>query len=438
MLSKLSNVKGLQRQFARWSEAISRHERGVRTLTEAMFSLNVASAAGYALFSYISRSEMSWAPISTLGYILLRGAVRMDDLLGIASITAVSTSAVARSDFPIHRVGLELTFSITVLAVAFLIFAPIHLCGRSSRYRVATQCIAGGITLLLAPACYLAMSGLTLKWIVLPEDAPGEPTQTIILLTIFVIEVLMASIFVPLRTRRLAVPLAISFTLLHYALWISVLWNVSPTLLEISAPRILLSAFPLAGITWLLSLRQPPIALKKNTRTTWAWMFGAGSIGILLLIVLWLPHRGYSFVESANMDSLTIQLSRGPCYGTCPQYTLRLHGNGTVEYDGVEYVAIKGHHEGKINKEQLLRILQSLDHADFSTLEDRAFQWCFDSSSVAVRAEAGVRTKRVASDGFCTGATSGPQRRFVQAARAIDLIVGSDSWVLCNGRSCPR
>jgi hypothetical protein len=432
-------MNGLQRQLAQWSEDLSRHQSGIRMFGEAMFSFNVAYAVGYAFFLYISRSQMSWVPNSDLGYYMLRSAVRIDDLLGVTSTAAVSTDAVARSDFPIHRIGLELTFTITVVAAALLIFLLVRLCSRTSWYRVTTEHVAGGIALFLAPACYLAMSGLTWKWAMLPEESPAMPFWRSGLLAIFIVEFLMVSIFVSFRKRPLAASLTIFFLIAHYVLWTLVLWPVSPILMyQLSVPRIVLSVFPLSGIACLLSLRAGSTAFKGNTRAAWGWMFAAGSVAVALLLVLWLPARQYSLAACRDMDSLVIQMSRGPCRGLCPHYTLTIHGNGAVEYDGAEFVNAKGHHEGKINNEQLIRVLQSLDNARLSALEDRAFDWCFDSSSVAVWAVAGGRTSRVISDGGCVGAKSGPQDRFVQATREIDLAVGTDQWVLCDGHSCQR
>jgi hypothetical protein len=73
---------------------------------------------------------------------------------------------------------------------------------------------------------------------------------------------------------------------------------------QLSAPRIVLSAFPLSGIAWLLSLRAGSTAFKKNTRAAWVWMFAAGSVAVVLLLVLWLPARQYSLAACRDMDSL--------------------------------------------------------------------------------------------------------------------------------------
>jgi hypothetical protein len=134
-----------------------------------------------------------------------------------------------------------------------------------------------------------------------------------------------------------------------------------------------------------------------------------------------------------NMDSLTIELSRGPCFGMCPSYTITIHGNGQVEYAGGRF-ANPDPKTGAVNREQIVEVLQHLDRIHFFTLEDRAFVWCFDAPSVAVSVSVDGKTKRIVSDASCVGTKSGPQAEFVRTASEIDGIVGSDQWVRCDER----
>jgi len=133
------------------------------------------------------------------------------------------------------------------------------------------------------------------------------------------------------------------------------------------------------------------------------------------------------------MNSLTIQMSRGPCFGSCPSYTITIHGDGLVEYAGGKHVKVQGSQTGVVSKEQIVDILASLDRAKFWSLEDRAFAWCFDSGSVSVSVSIDGETKRVVSDDGCTGGKSGPQAQFVKSSAEIDTIVRSDKWVTCDG-----
>ena len=53
------------------------------------------------------------------------------------------------------------------------------------------------------------------------------------------------------------------------------------------------------------------------------------------------PGTGTPGVETAT-EVETITLERQPCFGFCPVYTLTIHGDGQVEYDGLNHVEVTG------------------------------------------------------------------------------------------------
>jgi hypothetical protein len=126
------------------------------------------------------------------------------------------------------------------------------------------------------------------------------------------------------------------------------------------------------------------------------WSYFAAACGaVAALVFVWLPSRKTS-VPPKNMESLTIQMSRGPCRGRCPSYTITIYGTGSVEYVGERYVKERGPQTARLGREQVIAVLQSLDGAQFLAREDRAFTWCFDSASVgiSVSAEGKYETSR--------------------------------------------
>lgn len=44
--------------------------------------------------------------------------------------------------------------------------------------------------------------------------------------------------------------------------------------------------------------------------------------------------------EGATVETITLE--RQPCFGFCPVYTVTLHGDGRVEYDGTQNVEVSG------------------------------------------------------------------------------------------------
>jgi hypothetical protein len=227
------------------------------------------------------------------------------------------------------------------------------------------------------------------------------------------------------------------FLILHYGIWVPVLWTGIPAWTNgLLAAHLLLVAFPLSGILWCLCHWTSPsgTAEENASRGTGRWTVAGAAISLAALLVIWLPGRAYGLANPRDVKSVTIQFSRGPCSGTCPSYKLVLYGSGLVDYFGGEFVGVLGQQTAVISREQLMQVLQELSRVRFFALEDRAFRWCFDTSSVGVSVSVDGRTKRIFSDGGCIGANSGVQAQFVQAANKIDKIVGSDRWVKCNGR----
>jgi hypothetical protein len=164
------------------------------------------------------------------------------------------------------------------------------------------------------------------------------------------------------------------------------------------------------------------------------WTLLPAVLGLAALVAIWHPTRSRPLLQPKDLKSVVIKLSRGPCRGSCPSYTITIHGDGNVEYVGERNARVKGSQTATLSAEQLAQVLQRLDESHFFALEDRAFSWCFDTSSVAVTVSFDGRTKTVVSDGGCTGAKSGAQTKFVRAATDIDKIVDSDQWVRCDRR----
>ena len=53
---------------------------------------------------------------------------------------------------------------------------------------------------------------------------------------------------------------------------------------------------------------------------------------------------------------LLASIDRGPCYGTCPIYTLTVYRDGKVEYVGKDFVKKKGKASGTVTAEQMAKL----------------------------------------------------------------------------------
>ena len=65
-----------------------------------------------------------------------------------------------------------------------------------------------------------------------------------------------------------------------------------------------------------------------------------------------------------------ITLQRTPCFGSCPSYKLTIYEDGTVEYEGKDYVKRKGKAEGRITKAELEQLIQEFERIDYLNLAD--------------------------------------------------------------------
>jgi hypothetical protein len=76
------------------------------------------------------------------------------------------------------------------------------------------------------------------------------------------------------------------------------------------------------------------------------------------------------FPDAGDLNQAVITLFETGCFGKCPNYTLEIHGDGTVEYEGFHYVDRKGKHRGRISKKEFEALVAVFRKADYFSLED--------------------------------------------------------------------
>lgn len=76
---------------------------------------------------------------------------------------------------------------------------------------------------------------------------------------------------------------------------------------------------------------------------------------------------------TADIDLATVEftLERTECYGWCPSYQLRIHGDGRVEYHGSAYVRELGDREGRVSEEVVRGLLARFAPERFFALAER-------------------------------------------------------------------
>ena len=71
-----------------------------------------------------------------------------------------------------------------------------------------------------------------------------------------------------------------------------------------------------------------------------------------------------------NDNNITITLERNMCKGTCPYYSLIIFGNGTVVYNGKEFVNVIGHQVSSMPQERVGGLVKEFYKANYFSLED--------------------------------------------------------------------
>ena len=306
-------------------EPLRRRGHSIPALHEFMFSLNIASAFAYALLVYVSRSQASWTPLNDSTYYFLRSAFQINDLLHLPSTNPVSTDTVARDYLSRwSQAGEEFLVLITVFGVAALVSLLLRLTAGTSAYRVVLRRVAGLSALFGVPFCYLYVSKRTWNWASEPFSMRHYTFWQSAPPIVFAGEILCVGILFAIYRKR-SIPTWTSgvFLLVHYAFWVLVVWpEVWVSTQRLCAPYLLVLAFPLSGILWLSYLKSLDFHAVETGHPghlgrAGKWTLITAVTSVAALLYIWLPSKSYNFSHPKDINALTIQMARGPCYGSC-------------------------------------------------------------------------------------------------------------------------
>ena len=95
-----------------------------------------------------------------------------------------------------------------------------------------------------------------------------------------------------------------------------------------------------------------------------------------------------------NMDKV-IEMTKGPCYGRCPVFTLTVYDKGIVSYKGERYTDRLGTYVKKLEKEEMERLLREFKNANLWQYKDAYRGRIPDMQSVSISYYDGSRKKTV-------------------------------------------
>jgi hypothetical protein len=138
-----------------------------------------------------------------------------------------------------------------------------------------------------------------------------------------------------------------------------------------------------------------------------------------------------SSLSDADLKAMTISLERTACYGTCPGYSLVIHGDGRIEYDGRYHVKETGAKEGHLEPNAVRALAAEFTKAKFWDIPDRYSQescrgrMCTDFPTAITEISVKGSTHRVA---HYYGCGSAPKPLLALEA-AIDKATDSKQWI---------
>lgn len=112
---------------------------------------------------------------------------------------------------------------------------------------------------------------------------------------------------------------------------------------------------------------------------------------IALLSVGCGPSAGMSL---SSMDKV-IEMTKGPCYGRCPVFTLTIYEKGIVSYKGERYTDRLGTYVKKLEKDEMERLLREFKNANLWQYKDAYRGRIPDMQSVSITFYDGSRKKTV-------------------------------------------
>lgn len=135
---------------------------------------------------------------------------------------------------------------------------------------------------------------------------------------------------------------------------------------------------------------------------------------------------GPTFPATVEPTEFSIQLSRSGCYGSCPNYSVVVHGDGKVEFHGKNFVAFSGDYHTRIAPEAASQLLERFRAADFFELKDMYSASVTDNPTYRLELVIDAKKKTVVD---YVGTWVGMPESVSELEEAVDETAGTDRWI---------
>jgi hypothetical protein len=138
------------------------------------------------------------------------------------------------------------------------------------------------------------------------------------------------------------------------------------------------------------------------------------------------PAHRVPFPAIGDWRSLKITLTRTMCFGTCPVYTVEIDGDGSVVYNGGNFVVERGERRAKIAPEQVRALYEAFRKAEFFWLLDGYHSGVTDMPTQTLTIAFDGRSKQVVD---YAGAMIGMPRGVGELERLVDTTANTARWI---------
>jgi hypothetical protein len=127
-----------------------------------------------------------------------------------------------------------------------------------------------------------------------------------------------------------------------------------------------------------------------------------------------------------NLGDIIITLERTICCGRSPVYKLTIFGDGSVAYNGLEFVATTGRHAAIVSEDKIRQLIAAFKKARFFSLNNSYVEFMGIEDPFAITSLT-INGKKKRVRHYCGDYSAPRQLKILEDE--IDKIVCSDRWV---------
>lgn len=93
--------------------------------------------------------------------------------------------------------------------------------------------------------------------------------------------------------------------------------------------------------------------------------------------------------------STIIEMSKTPCFGTCPEYEIKINGKGLASYEGKKFVKLEGSYTKTLSDQATNDLMKAFVDADFWSFEDEYTSDISDLPTTYIAFSHGGQSKKI-------------------------------------------